>query len=59
MKVWDGDTHQSNYLKKVMEKELASITRGNNKISVGIMEIECELGYNLKDYYKTLMRKLR
>lgn len=59
MKVWDGETHQSNYLKKVIEKELAGVTRGNGKISLGIMEIDSELGYNLKDYYKTLMRKLR
>ena len=32
---------------------------GKNKISLGVIEIQSDLGYNLKDYYKILMRKLR
>ncbi len=59
VKVWDGMLHHDRYLKNIIENEIVKVGKAQGKTSIAIMEMDENLGYNMKDFYKILMRKLK
>lgn len=59
LKIWDGNVHQLQYLKSTVRRAVELCSRRSGRVRIGVLEIQTDLGYNLKDFYKILMLKIR